>query len=237
MSATRRFPGFSSRVGFTPIPNTFFNTILPQIQDLAELKVTLHTFWALYHKKGYPKFITFSDLRGDQALMSSIKHHGSPDENLRCSLEAAVGRGTLLCLTLERDGEFEELYFLNTDPDRRAVIKIESGELQLGGIVRREPAPTEEYHNVFTLYEEHIGLLTPMIAEDLKEAEKLYPASWIEDAFRESVRLNKRSWKYISKIMERWASEGKDYGRAGESTQPDIKPKEYLRRYSHLTKR
>jgi DNA replication protein len=66
--------------------------------------------------------------------------------------------------------------------------------------------------NIFTLYEQNIGMITPMIAEELKEAEKLYPPRWIEEAFKEAVTLNKRSWRYIARILERWASEGKDSG-------------------------
>lgn len=237
MNANKRFTGFSTRTGFTPIPNPFFSAVLPEIRDLSELKVTLYIFWALYRKKGYPKFVTYRELRGDQGLMSSIKGDGSAEEELHSGLEAAVSRGTILRLALMRDGETEELYFLNVDQSRKAIVQIESGEIQLGGMVRIEPASTEERPNIFALYEQHIGLLTPMIAEDLKEAEKLYPASWIEDAFRESVVLNKRSWRYISRILERWASQGKDYGTTRESSKEDISPKEYLKKYGHLTRR
>ncbi|MCL0078681.1 DnaD domain protein [Dehalococcoidia bacterium] len=233
MNAPKRFPGFPTRTGFTPIPNPFFSAVLPEIQDLSELRVTLHVFWALYRKKGYPRFVTYGELRGDQALMSSF----SAEEELRHGLETGVGRGTLLCLKMDRDGEPEELYFLNTELSRRAVVQIENGEIHLGGMVRIEPAATEERRNVFTLYEENIGLLTPLIAEDLKEAERLYPASWIEDAFREAVRLNKRNWRYISRILERWASRGKDYGTTRESPEKDISPKEYIQKYRHLTRK
>jgi DnaD/phage-associated family protein len=59
------------------------------------------------------------------------------------------------------------------------------------------------------LYEQNIGPLTPLLAEELMEAEDTYPVSWIEDAFREAVELNKRSWRYIQRILERWAAEGK----------------------------
>ena len=52
-------------------------------------------------------------------------------------------------------------------------------------------------------------MLTPLIAEELREAEQSYPAEWIEEAFREAVRLNKRNWKYIRAILERWSTEGK----------------------------
>jgi DnaD/phage-associated family protein len=63
--------------------------------------------------------------------------------------------------------------------------------------------------NIFVLYEQNIGPLTPLLAEELVEAEDTYPALWIEDAFREAVELNKRSWRYIQRILERWAAEGK----------------------------
>ncbi|MBT9163750.1 MAG: hypothetical protein DDT24_00670 [Chloroflexi bacterium] len=233
MNGPRRFPGFPTRTGYTPIPNPFFSAVLPQIQELSELRVTLHIFWALYRKKGYPRFVTYGELRGDQALMSSF----SAEEDLRHALETAVERGTLLCLQMDRDGESEELYFLNTELARRAIVQIENGEIHLGSMVKVEPAATKERRNIFTLYEENIGLLTPLIAEDLKEAEKLYPASWIEDAFRESVRLNKRNWRYISRILERWALRGKDYGTARESPKADISPKEYIQKYGPLTRK
>ena len=64
------------------------------------------------------------------------------------------------------------------------------------------------------LYEQNIGMLTPMIADELRDAERHYPAEWIADAFREAVELNKRSWRYVVRILERWRVEGrKDSGR------------------------
>ena len=38
--------------------------------------------------------------------------------------------------------------------------------------------------SIFSLYEQNIGLLTPLLAEQLVEAERRYPAGWIEDAAR-----------------------------------------------------
>ncbi len=218
------FTGFSSR-SFTPIPDPFFSQVLPEIKDLAELKVTLYLFWLLYHKKGYPRFATLEELLSDRALVQALGEDG-----IRRGLEAAVGRGTSLKLVLEKDGNSYELYFLNNEEGRRAVARIEAGELELGGVVHREPLP-QERPNIFTLYEQHIGLLTPLIAEDLKEAERLYPASWIEEAFQEAVRLNKPNWKYISRILERWRVQGKRHGRAGKDLKADLEPKEYLQRY------
>jgi DNA replication protein len=234
----KQFSGFPPKSKFTPIPNIFFSEVLPQINDLAELKVTLHIIWALYQKRGYPRYATYGELLSDPTLINGLKTEGSPPELLRRSLDQAVSRGTLLHLTLERKGEAHDLYFVNTEADRTAVARIESGELETGALVKAEPYQiSPEQPNIFTLYEKNIGMLTPIIAEELKEAEKLYPASWIQDAFKEAVDLNKRSWRYISRILERWAAEGKDDGEPGRDSKADANPEEYRRRYGHLLKR
>jgi len=51
-----------------------------------------------------------------------------------------------------------------------------------------------------------------MIAEELRDAERTYPAEWIADGFREAVELNKRSWRYVLRILERWRREGRGDG-------------------------
>jgi DNA replication protein len=234
----KAFYGFPLKTKFTPIPNIFFSEVLPEIDDLAELKVTLHIFWVLYQKKGYPRFITFDELISDPGLVRGLGGEDSPSSPLRRGLNGAASRGTLLCLKMERNGEAHELYFVNDDAGRKAVEKIKSGELEVGALVKAEPCPvSREQPNIFTLYEQNIGMLTPIIAEELKEAERLYPASWIEDAFKEAVDLNKHSWRYISRILERWAAEGKNDGEPGRDPKADSSPEEYRRRYGHLLKR
>lgn len=225
----RVFAGFSAK-NFTPIPDELFGQVLPEIKDLTELKVTLYLFWLLHQKKGYPHFVTLEELLADRGLRRDLRK-----EEIWQGLEAAVRRGTLLKLFSEKDGASHELYFLNNEEGRRAVAKIEAGEIEPGGLARGE-VPVEEKSNIFFLYEQHIGLLNPLIAEDLKEAERIYPASWIEEAFREAVRLNKLSWKYISRILERWKVEGKKHGRTGGDFKADLKPKEYLQRYGRRKK-
>jgi len=235
MNLEKEFRGFPARTNFTPIPNSFFSMLLPKIDDIAELKVTLYIFWALYRRKGHPKFISYSELRGDEALMISISTDTNSDERLQQALEKATDRGTLRSLKIEKDGQPEELYLLNDEKGQRAILQMETGEIHIDGIIRIDPANAEEKPNIFTLYEQHIGLLTPMIAEDLKEAENIYPASWIEDAFHDAVSLNKRNWRYINRILERWASEGKDDGRIGQDSKKDISPEEYIRKYGNLS--
>jgi DNA replication protein DnaD len=60
-----------------------------------------------------------------------------------------------------------------------------------------------------------------MIAEDLQEAEDTYPAAWIDEAFKIAVEQNVRKWSYIRAILERWAAEGKNDGKAGRDSEED----------------
>ena len=222
----KQFSGFPAKMQFTPIPNVFFSRLLPQISDIAELKTTLHILGSLYHKRGYPRFITYSELLGNTSLMSSLTRGAkSPDEVLRNALEMAIKRGTLLHMVVDRDGAPEDIYFLNTESDSQIVAKIRNGEFHLPGLKAGGQAhiETEEQPDIFTLYEQNIGMLTPMIAEELLEAEKHYPVGWIRDAIKEAVNQNKRKWNYISAILERWSSEGRRNGtyRRYSKTDPD----------------
>ncbi len=207
------FPGFPIRSRLIPLPDPFFTTLLSEINSLVELKLILNVFRLLSRKKTQPKFVTYEELLADEIVMGGIEGKGSPAEILYTALESAVDRGILLQLVLDRESGREDLYFINTEPNREAVAGIQSGELPVEDILTVEPRVGEDRPNIFTLYEQNIGLLTPMIAEELKEAEKTYPVSWIEEAFKEASDLNKRSWRYISRILENWASEGKESGK------------------------
>ena len=229
------FSGFPQKMRLTPLPNIFFSQLLPHIDDITELKVTLHLFWVLYGKRGYPKFVTYGELLGDRLLMMGVGSEAA----LRSGLEGALSRGTIIDLNLEQHGRTEKLYFLNTGSDCEARKRIERGEIDVGVLPEEEPfiedMETAEQPNIFTLYEENIGMLAPMIAEELKAAEQLYPVSWIDDAFREAVSRNKRNWKYIEAILKRWDSEGREHGASGRHSKAD---RDTIKRtYGHLVKR
>jgi DNA replication protein len=232
--AMKQFEGFPARMEFTAIPNVFFSGLLPEIDDIAELKTTLHVMARLYRQKGYPRYVSYSDLLGDASLMSGLQG----GDALRRGLGLAVTRGTLLQLKLERDGTSDDIYLLNDGAGRQALARIESGELKLpGGRVEAPPATGEAPPDIFTLYEQNIGLLTPMLADQLRDAESNYPLDWIRDAIREAVNHGKRKWSYVSAILERWATEGKTdgtYPRDTEKADPD----RYIKgKYGHMVQR
>jgi len=234
-----QFKGFPAKMEFTSIPNLFFSRLLPQISDVTELKTTLNVLAMLYRKRGYPRFVTYKELLGNASLMSSLKGGAKPpDEVLRSALEMATQRGTVIHMVLDRDGVPEDIYFLNTESDRQIVAKIQDGEFKLSGLKAGEQTyvPVEEQPDIFTLYEQNIGMLTPMIAEELREAETLYPEVWIRDAIKEAVSLNKRNIRYIVRILERWSAEGKKDGTYQRYSKTD--QDKYIKgKYGHIVRR
>ena len=131
----KQFEGFPARMEFTPIPNLFISKLLPQIEDINELKVTLHIFRAVYGRRGYPRFVSRKDLISDPGIIRSLNAKTEESEKLLSNaLDMAVKRGTILLLELDRDGEQEELYFINTENDRKALEKIRNGEIVLEGL-------------------------------------------------------------------------------------------------------
>ncbi len=196
----------AGRVELTPLPNVLFSEVLPEIDDLAEAQVTLHVFYLLYHKKGSPRFVTASELAADATLCRALAQNGQPvQEALTRGLQKAIARGTLLHVVIAG----EDGYLFNTAESRKALEKIERGELLPGINVRRQVPTVVEPPNIFKLYEQNIGALTPLIVEELKEAEKEYPPDVILDAFRIATENNVRKWSYVRAILTDGTREGR----------------------------
>lgn len=214
--------GFPRGVRSTPVPNPVFGPLLEEFDDLAELKCTLRVIWRLHQKKGAPRYVTLKELLADRVLAAALteKDQGIGPE-LRRALALAVKRGTLLTTRTEINGVREQIYLLNTEAARSAVVEGIDGEQDSLGPDTDEEAPraAAERPNIFALYENNIGVLSPMIAEELKEAERNYPQAWIEEAIREAVTGNRRSWRTVASILDRWQREGKGDGAVLRSSQ------------------
>jgi DnaD/phage-associated family protein len=246
------------------MPDVLFTDLIPQIDDLAELKVTLLVLWRLAQMRAdAAPWITHTELLHDpkvQAALSTMtsvrrrspdrgvpdpvrrasvgdlaqlhqtdlaqphqtdlvhphqtdlaqqregedvaQHEGEAAQRLTEALARAVDRGTLLMTRWERgDGVVERRYFANSPRGRAAVGAMDRGQTPARATLPERP-------NIFTLYEQNIGPLTPLMADELRDAEQTYAEDWIAEAFREAVRQNKRNWKYILAILERWRTEG-----------------------------
>jgi DnaD/phage-associated family protein len=212
MKKNDTFAGFpEGKVPLTPIPNRFFKELLPAIDDLDEFKITLYAFWALNQKEGRFRYLSMEEMADDPLLMEGLKaDNRTPLEALTAALERAVARGTFLKVNVDFEQGEDSFFFLNSAKGRAAIDSIESGDWQPSGDPSTPISLAYERPNIYTLYEQNIGPLTPMIAEQLREAEKEYPADWIEEAIRIAVTNNVRKWRYIEAILMDWHNRGKD---------------------------
>jgi len=210
----RGFAGFpAGRTRFTRIPNEFFSDVVPLVDDVAELKVLLYTFWRLDQGEGETRYLRLDDVLVDLLFLDGMG--AEPEEQRQATVEAferTAQRGVLIALTVKKGDKEELWYFLNSARGRDAVSRIKHGDFEglihdiddvVVGLERERP-------NIFLLYEQNIGVLTPMIADKLRQAERDYPDDWIFDAIGLAVERNKRSWAYIASILMEWAEHGKD---------------------------
>jgi len=143
------------------------------------------------------------------------KDLGLSAEETMSGLGKAEARGSILKSTHEA----EVFYFLNSPRGRAAAEAFAKGQWRESA--RILSSPPVERPNVFKLYEENIGALTPLIADALKDAEDLYEPEWIADAIELAVKNNKRNWKYCEAILKRWKEEGRGEKQNRRDTEKD----------------
>ncbi len=91
------------------------------------------------------------------------------------------------------------------------------------------------------LYEENIGVLTPVAADRLKDIAERYPPGWFGEALKEAVARGARNLKYIESILERWKAEGfksprKTEGGRGEQRGKGVRTKPTQERRRPITR-
>jgi len=182
----------------------FVTDLLPQIDDLIELKVTIYAMWAIQQREGTYRYLLRRDFTSSAELLAGI----GGETGLDHGLAQACVRGSLLSVEVELGESNERLYFINTQMGRNGYEQVRLGLWQPGS----ERLPVEilpERPNIYRLYEDHFGSLTPMIADMLKDAEKEFPLSWIVEAMRIAVAKNALNWRFVQAVLDRWQREGK----------------------------
>ena len=208
-------PGLIDPLPSINVPESLLTNLAAEISEIEELQVVLAIFRIVQAQGGAGHPIAENDIERDQWLRRALRIVGSPKaptERIGKGLALAAGRGTLLRFTTRVQSESRVWYYVNTVENQNRLSQMVAGstdpvdELRLGDIV---PVIEIERPNVFRLYEQNIGLLTPLIAERIVGALERYPAAWIEEALGEAVAYNRRNWRYIAKILDNWAVAGR----------------------------
>ena len=227
--------GFPDNSRFTPVPNLLFGPLLEKIDDLLVLKCILRILWMHFQKKGFPRYLTWDELMADRTLSRALSTGGSPYSTGNTGLEDTLGKahqlGVLIHLRVETAQGVSDVYMPNSQEGRWAAQHLKSQKLDKPPAIQGKPETTPTARpNIFSLYEENIGIIGHIMAEELKEAEEIYPQEWVEEAFRAAVVQNKRNWRYIEAILKGWMTEGREHGEPGRHPKK-VDAREWIRRH------
>ena len=195
------------------LPEALLFEVLPHVRDMAELQATLAVTRMALERGGLSEPVAQEELMRDSGVRWAFREEGTTRDaapDIERGVELAVGRGTLIKIRAT-DADVECIwYYLNTISNAATVAAIASGNQEPPRALWTETTPPSverERPTVFRLYEQNVAPLTPLIAQRLLDALETYPQGWIEDAIAEAVSYNRRSWRYISRILENWQVE------------------------------
>lgn len=205
------------------LPPSVVDRLIEDVWDPLESKVIL----AVATIGGVDEPVAEDDILNHAALRRGARGDGSSrdvSERLLEALRASVAHGILIALRDDTD----RLWYVIATQQTQQIAR--GGQFEVVGGRLPKPARLEvDRPDVFGLYEQNIGLVTPILADRLTDALHRYPEEWIRDAIAEAVAYNRRSWRYIQRILENWSTEG----RADETNRRDhekhLDSEKYLR--------
>ena len=203
-----KFEGFTgnSKINIQ-IPEELFTRVLPFIDDPDELKCMLLVFWYLQAREENTGYATCAEMLADPVVTGAFGVESKAREKkFAAAIEAGVKRGVLLTACLDN----EEYIFINSPRGNALLQGLNSGDWRAQETGLPAISLADERPNIFTLYEQNIGVLTPIIADTLVDAEKTYPVEWIEEAMKIAVERNARNWRFIEAILRSWKEKGRD---------------------------
>jgi DNA replication protein len=214
------FNGFSEgKTKLIRIPNQFFTELLGQLDDLVEIKIILFFFWYLESKEGPLRYLRTSELLQTKNLFILPSGTTQIDtKNILEGIHRLILKDVILEIPLNNKNEPDSLLFLNSSKGRAVYKAYLQGKLKIDQL---EQQPNQdifiEQPNIYQLYEENVGPLTPLIADSLREMEASYPQLWIEESIQIAVDHNIRNLKYIQAVLRRWQEEGRNEEDRGNS--------------------
>ena len=162
---------------------------------------------------GYFELLSQQEVASDVVELFILLDHlpAAEDDRWQRALAELLEEGLLLAYpqTIE-DPQEPVLLFPATPEGTRRFEALQAGDLSVAEIQAANPLPDPSKPNIFNLYEQNIGPLTPMVAEILKADAETYPESWLSDAIQEAVSRNIRNWKYVQAILKSWQEKGRD---------------------------
>lgn len=162
---------------------------------------------------GYFELLSQQETLPDMAELFIVLDHMPGDDQSRWQQALAELLEEQLLLPFPEGAQTlpQPVWLFPSTPDgKRRFEALRNGSLSVDEIKAANPLPSSDKPNIFTLYEQNIGPLTPMVAEMLKADATAYPEDWLREAMQEAVTRNIRNWKYVQAILKAWHEKGRD---------------------------
>jgi len=162
---------------------------------------------------GYFELLSQQETPSDVAELYILLDHlpAAQDDRWQRALAELLEEGLLLAFPQNVEDPQEPILLFPATPEGTQRFEaLKAGDLSLAEIQAANPLPDLSKPNIFTLYEQNIGPLTPIVFEILKADAETYPESWLRDAMQEAVSRNIRNWKYVQAILKSWQEKGRD---------------------------
>ncbi|MBG94569.1 MAG: hypothetical protein CL793_04825 [Chloroflexi bacterium] len=213
---------------YTAVPDSILGEFLVEFQDESLLRCFLRILWHLHRSKDKIKSVEIAVLDADPILDGVLSKRKTPDSSRLSTVLKEIYDLNFVLFAEPRKPQGDIRVLLNTRKNRTMIETLGWVSTEAVDVTRVLVAPLPE-SNIFGLYEQNIGLITPLVADELRDMETIYPVSWIEEAIQLSVIYNRKSIRYILGILERWRNEGRDGGPRRNSQ--TVGAKDYIRRY------
>ncbi len=215
--------GYPSGARTTPVPDLLFSRDMAAIDDPLALAVLLWVLWQVHRRPaGAPAAVRAADVAADPGLRrrarAAAAAAGDAPAPADPAAEAdATARLARACQALAARGLLlaHHGWLAVNDRAGRAVVDEATADPRRWPDLAPEAAPpavapadAADRGAIFARYEQTIGLVTPMLADELAEAAEAYPAAWIDRAFRLAAANGVRKWSYVRAILARWARDG-----------------------------
>ena len=178
---------------------------IKNLNNINEIKIFLRIIHLIYKKQNLNTEtfeLSFDEISNDPVTLKLLGPNSLTKDQITKKLKEICD------VLIMKDFINQKIYTNKVTGITKTVFHMETFEKT------NDPVISENNpKNIFELYEDNVGMLNPMIVDELIQAENKFPFNWIVDAVKESITRNKRNWKYIHTILETWDREGKNNGR------------------------
>jgi DnaD/phage-associated family protein len=150
------------------------------------------------------------------AILVTTAVSQSSTSRIMRALNQAVVRGALTRTSVVTSNRQFIQYQLGASPTPTPGPQDHETDALEGKASASTPAGNKQAASVYAAYEDNIGMLSPLVADQIRLALELYPAFWIHEAINEAVAYNRRQWRYVQRTLQNWSADGRIPGPANE---------------------